>query len=236
MDSFVAITLPEVTAPLGASVDLASLQNDLELVLIEHDLLKDGFQAAADEIARSVREDSARTAQRIRDARVRYLATHPRTTEPVALSDVAHRGAEMSASGTQALADVAHGVLGAVTAVAGTAGAWVASTFVQTEPETTAQLNAASCGTEDIGRGVGSGIGEVKDALQGAAGDVIENELGGEARDVLGNAGQSVGNVGAVVGDVATAISGGPILAARLMGAASRQDVEQELKDKGGRA
>ncbi|TFK85394.1 hypothetical protein K466DRAFT_494844, partial [Polyporus arcularius HHB13444] len=228
---FIAIVLPESTAPLGASVDLAELQNQLELILIDHGLLKDGFEAAADEVARSVREDSARTAQRIRDARDLYLSTHPRTIEPAEFPQAAHAVAGSSASGTQSIANVAHRVSGVVLSGAATAGAWIASTFVPTEPETTEQLKAASRGAIDVADGVGAGVGEVKDTLKDAAGALLENDYGQEAREVVGNIGQSVGNVGAAAGDVAAATSGGPIALAGLKGAAARQEEEQKAQD-----
>ncbi|KAI0738201.1 hypothetical protein C8Q80DRAFT_1347854, partial [Daedaleopsis nitida] len=111
---FVAIVLPE--SPAALTIDLAELQNQFELILIEHDLLKDGFEAAADEFARSVREDSARTAQRIRASRDTYLTTHPRTIEPTHFSPAAHTITGGTASGTQSIANVAHRVSGAVMA------------------------------------------------------------------------------------------------------------------------
>ena len=224
--------LPESTSAQGATVDLAGLQNQLELILIDHGLLKDGFEAAADELARSVREDSARTAQRIREAREHYLQTHPRTIEPAEFSRAAHNLADSSASGTQSIANVAHRVSGAVMAGAASAGAWIASTFVPTDKETTEQLNSASRGVADVATGVGAGVTEVKDTLKDATGTILENEYGAEAREVVGDVGQSVGNVGAAVGDVATATSGAPIAVAGLQGAASRQDEEQKEKER----
>ena len=224
--------LPEPTSAQGATVDLSGLQNQLELILIDHGLLKDGFEAAADELARSVREDSARTAQRIREARERYLQTHPRTIEPAEFSRAAHNLADSSASGTQSIANVAHRVSGAVMAGAASAGAWIASTFVPTDKETTEQLNSASRGVADVATGVGAGVTEVKDTLKDATGTILENEYGAEAREVVGDVGQSVGNVGAAVGDVATATSGAPIAVAGLQGAASRQDEEQKEKER----
>ena len=65
--SFVCIVLPDAVEQPGT--DLAELQNHFELILTEYGLLKDGFEAAADEVGRSIRENSARTAQRIREAK-----------------------------------------------------------------------------------------------------------------------------------------------------------------------
>ncbi|KAI0643364.1 hypothetical protein C8Q79DRAFT_978510 [Trametes meyenii] len=63
---FIGIVLP--TAAGQPHSDLAELQNQFELILIEYGLLKDGFEAAADEVSQSVREDSVRAAERIREA------------------------------------------------------------------------------------------------------------------------------------------------------------------------
>lgn len=66
-----AIVLPETVE--HPETDLAELQNDFELALIEYGLLKDGFEASADEVGRSVREDSVRLAQRVRQAKELYV-------------------------------------------------------------------------------------------------------------------------------------------------------------------
>ncbi|KAI0631438.1 senescence-associated protein-domain-containing protein [Trametes polyzona] len=222
---FVAIVLPE--AGEQPSADLAELQNEFELALIEYGLLKDGFEAAADEISRSVRENSARTAERIRRAKELYLQTYPRTIEPAHFSQAAHNVTESSATGTQSLANAAHWVSGAVTSAASSAGAWIASTFVPTRPEATAQLDSAARGVSIVVQGVSEGVGEVKDTLKNTAAAVVENDYGEEARTVTGNVGQSVANVGAVAGDAATVTSGAAFAVAGLQGAASRQDAEQ---------
>ncbi|KAI9059863.1 hypothetical protein FKP32DRAFT_1595878 [Trametes sanguinea] len=222
---FVAIVLPEAVEQSGA--DLAELQNRFELALIEYGLLKDGFEAAADEVSRSVREDSARTAQRIREARDFYLQTHPRTIEPVSVSRPLHSLANSSVSGTQSVANAAHWVSGAVTSAASSAGAWIASTFVPTEPGATEKLNSTARGVSTVVHGVAKGTKDVKDTLKESAGDVVENDYGEEARGVAGNVGQSVNNVGAVAGDVATVTSGAALAVAGLQGAAGRQNEEQ---------
>ncbi|KAH9850995.1 hypothetical protein C2E23DRAFT_887020 [Lenzites betulinus] len=223
---FVAIVLPEATEHPGS--DLAELQNDFELALIEYGLLKDGFEAAADEVGRSVREDSARTAQRIRDAKALYLETHPRTADPAHFSKTSHGVAGGTASSTQSVADAAHWVSGAVTSVASSAGAWIASTFVPTRPSATENLDAAARGVSTIVEGISTGVGEVTDTVQDAAGEVVENDYGAEARDVAGNVGQGVANVGAVAKDAATVTSGAALAVAGLQGAAKRQDAEQQ--------
>ncbi|KAI0354450.1 hypothetical protein OH77DRAFT_1404967 [Trametes cingulata] len=222
---FVGVVLPESIEQPG--VDLAELQNHFELALIEYGLLKDGFEAAADEVSRSVREDSARTAQRIREAKEFYLKTHPRTIDPAEFPKAAHSVAHTSVAGTQTLANAAHWVSGAVTSAASSAGAWIASTFVPTEPAATEQLTSAARGVSTAVQGVAEGTKEVKDTLKDAAGAVVENDYGEEAREVAGSVGQSVGNVGAVAGDVATVTSGAALAVAGLQGAAGRQNEEQ---------
>ncbi|OSC97157.1 hypothetical protein PYCCODRAFT_1448146 [Trametes coccinea BRFM310] len=226
---FVAIVLPEAVAQPGA--DLAELQNRFELALIEYGLLKEGFEAAADEVGRSVREDSARTAQRIREARDVYLKTHPRTIEPVSISRPLHSLASSSASGTQSVANAAHCVSGAVTSAASSAGAWIASTFVPTDPAATDKLNSSARGVTAVVHGVAEGTKDVKETLQESAGDVVENDYGGEARDIAGDMGQSMDNVGAV----ATVTSGAALAVAGLQGAASRQNKEQDVSGPGAR-
>ncbi|KAL1943550.1 hypothetical protein VTO73DRAFT_3995 [Trametes versicolor] len=221
----VAIVLPESIEQPGN--DLAELQNDFELALIEYGLLKDGFEASADEVGRSVREDSVRLAQRVREAKELYLQTHPRTTDPAHFSNTTHNVTSSSEAGTQSIADAAHWVSGAVTSAASSAGAWIASTFVPTRPEATAQLDAAARGASSIAQGVVGGAGEIKDTLKDAAGAVVENDYGAEARGVVGGVGQSVANVGAVAGDAATVTSGAALALAGLQGAAGRQDAEQ---------
>ncbi|OJT03973.1 hypothetical protein TRAPUB_5302 [Trametes pubescens] len=229
----VAIVLPESIEQPGA--DLAELQNDFELALIEYGLLKDGFEASADEVGRSVREDSVRLAQRVREAKELYLQTHPRTTDPTHFSATTHNVTGSSEAGTQHVADAAHWVSGAVTSAASSAGAWLASTFVPTRPEATAQLDTVAGGASAVVQGVAGGVGEVKDALQDAAGAVVENNYGKEARGVVGGVGRSVANVGAVAGDAATVTSGAALAFGGLQGAAGRQDAEQRELEGGGR-
>ncbi|OSC98110.1 hypothetical protein PYCCODRAFT_1418346 [Trametes coccinea BRFM310] len=230
---FVAIVLPEALEQPGA--DLAELQNRFELALIEYGLLKDGFEAAADEVGRSVREDSARTAQRIREARDVYLRTHPRTIEPVSVSRPLQSLASSSASGTQSVANAAHWVSGAVTSAASSAGAWIASTVVPADPTATDKLNSAARGLTAVVHGVAEGTKDVKETLQESAGDVVENDYGGEARDIAGDMGQSMDNVGAVAGNVATVTSGAALAVAGLQGAASRPNKEQDVSGPGAR-
>ncbi|KAI0824434.1 hypothetical protein BC628DRAFT_1322728 [Trametes gibbosa] len=223
---FVAVVLPEVTDHPGT--DLEGLQNDFELALVEYGLLKDGFEAAADEIGRSVHEDSARTAQRIRDAKTQYMRIHPRTSDPAHLSQTSHNVAGGAASGTQSVADAAHWVSGAVTSAASSAGAWIASTFVPKQPSATKRLDAAAGGVSAVVDGISAGAGEVKEAVKGAAGEVVENDYGAEVRGVAGDVGQSVANVGAIAEDAATVTSGAALAVAGLRGAAKRQDEEQQ--------
>ncbi|KAI0329468.1 hypothetical protein GY45DRAFT_862146 [Cubamyces sp. BRFM 1775] len=222
---FVGIVLPDAVEQPGT--DLAELQNNFELILTEYGLLKDGFEAAADEVSRSIREDSARTAQRIREAKDFYLKTHPRIVDPVQVSSAARNLTGSGVSGTQSLANAAHWVSGAVTSAAASAGGWIASTFVPTEPGATEKLNSAARGVSSVVSGAVEGTKEVKDTLKDAAGSVVENDYGEEVREVSGNVGQSVGNVGAVAGDVATVTSGAALAVAGLQGAAGRQNEEQ---------
>ena len=113
---------------------------------------------------------------------------------------------------------------GAVTSAAASAGGWIASTFVPTEPAATEKLNSAAHGVSSVVSGVAEGTKEVKYTLKDAAGTVVENDYGEEAREVSGTVGQSEGNVGAVAGDVATVTSGAALAVAGLQGSAGWQD------------
>ncbi|KAJ8454434.1 hypothetical protein ONZ51_g13026 [Trametes cubensis] len=181
---FVCIVLPDAVEQPGT--DLAELQNHFELILTEYGLLKDGCEAAADEVGRSIREDSARTAQRIREAKDFYLKTHPRTVDPLQVSSAARNLTGSGVSGTQSIANAAHWVSGAVTSAAASAGGWIASTFVPTEPAATEKLNSAAHGVSSVVSGTVGGTKEVKDTLKDAAGTVVENDYGEEAREVSG--------------------------------------------------
>ncbi len=180
--SFVAIVLPEPDVTLGASPDLTSLQNELELVLVEYGLLKDGFGAAADEVARSIREDGTRTAQRIHGVRLRSASAE--------LSHVATNISHGAERGMQSLADVAHGAGGAVLGVAFVAGALVTNALAP-QAESTGQLNSSVQGTRN-GTLVGKVVGEVKDVPNDVESKATENDHGKEAGVVASQAGQDM--------------------------------------------
>ncbi|KAI1793750.1 hypothetical protein LXA43DRAFT_1081303 [Ganoderma leucocontextum] len=198
-EGLVAIVLPEADAAHGASLDLPSPQNELELVLVEYGLLKDGIEAAADEVARSIHEDSTRTAQRLREVCLR-------SAEFSSVADNVSRGAER---GIQSMADVAHGVSGTVLGVALVAGALVTNALAPSEAaeSTRGQLSAPARRTTSTMQPDGVVVGEVKDASHDTGGEMDEDDYESKARYVAGTAGQDMVAPSAVDADMTTGTS-----------------------------
>ncbi|KAH9913806.1 uncharacterized protein BXZ73DRAFT_55352 [Epithele typhae] len=135
---YVAIVLPDPTAPAPDSTpssDLAALQNQFELALIEHGLLKDGLAAVADDLARSLSSLGARLAA----ARDRYLARRPAPRVTTALASPTPVNSPSSAwpaspVDARPLVEGAKEAAGAVWGVAGAAGKWLTKTFGPMDP------------------------------------------------------------------------------------------------------
>ncbi|PIL34559.1 hypothetical protein GSI_03337 [Ganoderma sinense ZZ0214-1] len=178
-EGFVAIVLPDPDAADGASPNVTSLQNDLELVLVEYGLLKDGFDAVTDEVSRSLREGGSRTAQRIRKLRLRSASYE--------LSNVAYSVSRGAERGMQSLADVAHGVSGAVLGAALVAGAVVTNALMPSEE----QPGSPTRTTRPV-----EGMEDVKDSSQASEDGHLRNVQDYETRKA--NNGTSF--VSAVVG------------------------------------
>ncbi len=68
---YVKITLPEGVTDEGSM--LSALQEQFEQILVSHGLLKEGLEAAADELGRGVLQESSVTAQRIREQTTEYV-------------------------------------------------------------------------------------------------------------------------------------------------------------------
>ncbi|KAM5545488.1 hypothetical protein V8D89_000526 [Ganoderma adspersum] len=194
-EGFVAIVLPEPNVTHGAeSSTVTPLQNELELVLVEHGLLKDGFGAAADEVSRSIREDSTRIAQRIRDLRLR--------TASAELSNVANSVSRGAEKGMQSLADVAHEVSGAVLGAAFVAGALVTNALAPSEAaESSEQRSAPARRVTGTTRPVGGAVGETKDVppkhdadCKTAEDDYVKEAQGAESKAGRDLAGPSATN------------------------------------------
>ncbi|CCM03958.1 uncharacterized protein FIBRA_06113 [Fibroporia radiculosa] len=187
-----------------------------EQILIHHGLLKEGVEAAADEVGKSVREDTADLAQNfIKD--ISFVIEDSPTTSPTNIPDSLQSAANSTASGTATLASAARRMSDAVGSVAGQAGAWVAGhiTASSSPSETLISLSNAS----DIATGeFSTGAAEVRSAVSDTAGLRIEYAHGEQAREVLENMGECVQNVGAAAGNVAVATSGVGIAAAGIKG------------------
>lgn len=68
---YVKITLPEGVTIQGSPFE--RLQTQFEQILVQHGLLKEGVEAVADELGKSMRESSAGAAQRIRLSTSEYV-------------------------------------------------------------------------------------------------------------------------------------------------------------------
>lgn len=68
---YVKITLPEGVTTRGSPSE--KLQTQLEQILVHHGLLKEGVEAVADELAKSMREGSATVAQSVRLSTSEYV-------------------------------------------------------------------------------------------------------------------------------------------------------------------
>ncbi|KZT66482.1 hypothetical protein DAEQUDRAFT_674869 [Daedalea quercina L-15889] len=227
--SYVKITLPEGVTVEGSPFE--TLQTQFEQILVHYGLLKEGVEAVADELGKSMREGSANTAQSVRTSTSEYAAGNPPTDDPVAVPDAIHAASSSSASGTGAIASAVGGVTGLVSSAAGHAGAWIASHVVPTTTPATQTLSSASNAWDSASDGYVAGTAEVKSAVGDAAGVRVETELGKDARAVAEDAGASVQNASAAVGDVLVTASGPGLATAGLKGAAGAQLKEQEEKD-----
>lgn len=66
------VTLPEGVAAQGSPFE--KLQTQFEQILVHHGLLKEGIEAVADEVGKSMRESSAGVAQRVRSSTSEYVS------------------------------------------------------------------------------------------------------------------------------------------------------------------
>lgn len=77
---------------------------------------------------------------------------------------------------------------------------------------------------------VGKGVGEIKNAAMDAFGDVVENELGPEARDIGGAVVTSVGNFGGAVAQVAEVGTGAVLVSGGVQGAIGLNEVNGDTE------
>ena len=66
------VTLPEGVAVQGSPFE--KLQTQFEQILVHHGLLKEGIEAVADEVGKSMRESSAGVAQSVRSSTSEYVS------------------------------------------------------------------------------------------------------------------------------------------------------------------
>ncbi|KAH9841153.1 uncharacterized protein C8Q71DRAFT_702214 [Rhodofomes roseus] len=227
--SYVKITLPEGVTVQGSPFE--KLQTQFEEILVHHGLLKEGIEAVADEVGKSMREGSANVAQTVRKSTSDYSAENPPTDAPLPVPGVVHSAASTSASGTGTLTSAVGSVTGLVSSAAGQAGAWIAAHVVPTTTPATQTLSSVSNAWDTTSDGYVAGTTEVKSAVADAAGVRVENEFGQDTRAVAEDTGTSVQNVSTVVGDVLVTASGTGLATAGLKGAARTQLREQEAKD-----
>jgi len=226
---YVKITLPEGVQVVGSPFE--KLQTKFEEVLIHHGLLKEGIEAVADEIGKSMRDDSVNIAQNVRESTASYLAENSPTTSPTKLPESIHSATSSSASGTGTLASTARRMSNAASNAAGQAGAWVAGHVIPTTTSATHTVNSLNNAHEYVADGYSAGSTEVGTALTDAAGQRVQNAYGADARAVLANSGASVGNVGTALGSAAVVTSGAGLATAGIKGAAGVQTKQQEIED-----
>ncbi|TFY60917.1 hypothetical protein EVJ58_g4844 [Rhodofomes roseus] len=226
---YVKITLPEGVTVQGSPFE--KLQTKFEEILVHHGLLKEGIEAVADEVGKSMREGSANVAQTVRKSTSDYAAENPPTDAPLLVPGVVHSAASTSASGTGTLTSAVGSVTGLVSSAAGQAGAWIAAHVVPTNTPATQTLSSMSNAWDTTSDGYVAGTTEVKSAVADAAGVRVETEFGRDTRAVAEDAGVSVQNVSTAVGDVLVTASGTGLATAGLKGAAGTQLREQEAKD-----
>ncbi|KAF9817917.1 hypothetical protein IEO21_03111 [Rhodonia placenta] len=232
----VQILLVKILLPEGVTVvdsPFEKLQTKFEQALIHHGLLKEGIEAAADEIGMSMREESAKLAQRARGSTESHLSENPPTESPVEVHTAIHTASDSDANGAKSLASAARRMSIAVGTVAGQAGTWVTEHLVTTTTPASQTLNSLSNAHDSMADGYDAGSAEVGGALADAAGSRVENAYGTRAREVLDNTGSSAGNVGAAVGDVALATSGASLLTQGFKGAAGALPKQRDIKDTG---
>lgn len=238
---YVKIILPDgVKEP---DTPLSRLRDTFENILLEHGLLKEGIEAAGDEVGRSVRESTYRIARRIQEATkeldsdsqylwqdmllmlmVRYLRENPPTKSPVEVPRSFHTTTSTSSSATESLFRAASLVTSAVGSAASSAGSWMTARVVPATEDNVRRLNATSNAYDSSTRGIGDGIADVKNSLANGASSILENDLGPEARSVSGNLARSVDNVVGVAGQATRLTSGATLASGALNGAVSTEN------------
>ncbi|KAI0795915.1 hypothetical protein C8Q75DRAFT_744364 [Abortiporus biennis] len=188
---YVKITLPSGVQEENS--ELSSLQEKFEGVLIKFGLLKEGIEAAVDEVERSVPEHPQSTAHTMKGTE-NYSQQYP----PAPSSGTTHSTSEtITASASHSILNAASKVTAAVGSVAATAGAWVADQMITPsashEPANSSSLHNLNTSNESASGGIATGTGDVADTSTNPAGPIMENDHGIEAKDVASNTGGTAG-------------------------------------------
>lgn len=224
----------KITLPDNSHKSAKAAQDKFEEMLVDYGLLKTGAEAASDEISRSISEDAAATANSIRQTTAEYVSTtllvwikltvigyrflkeNPPTDSPATFPETAHALASGTSSATSTIYNAAQSVSAVVSSAASSAGAFI-STSVGAGPPSPSTKEAVSS-LADAYNSVAKGVGEVKHAVTDSFGDVVQNEVGQEARDIGGKVVGTVGNVGGAVGQVAEVGTGAVLVSGGVKG------------------
>ncbi|KAI0688601.1 hypothetical protein BC835DRAFT_1419040 [Cytidiella melzeri] len=202
---YVRLTLPDKSHGL---TDAA--QEKFEQILIDHGLLKTGVLAASDELSSSINDEAVVVAASIRKSTAGFLANNPPTETPLTHSATTHSVAASASSASTTIYNAAQSVSSAVSSAASTAGAFLSERITGGPPSE--ETKEAASTMRDVYQSVGNSANVVKDAVTTSVGDVVQNEVGKETRDVGGNLIGSVSNAGGAVGQIAE-VGTGAVLA-----------------------
>ncbi|KAL4244661.1 hypothetical protein ABKN59_010305 [Abortiporus biennis] len=162
---YVKITLPSGVQEEDS--ELSSLQEKFEGVLIKFGLLKEGIEAAVDEVERSVPEHPQSTAHTMKGTE-NYSQQYP----PAPSSGTTHSTSETTT------ASASHSILNAASKVTAAVGS---------------SLHNLNTSNESASGGIATGTGDVADTSTNPAGPIMENDHGIEAKDVANNTGGTAG-------------------------------------------
>ncbi len=151
-----------------------------------------------------------------------FLSKNPSTDAPLTYSDTAHSLSASSSSATTTLYNAAQTVSSSISSVAASAGAFLSTRLAGGPPAE--ETKEAACAAGDVYNSVGEGKKVVEDAISTSVGDIVQNEMGKETRDIGGNVVGSVGDVGAAVGQVAEVGTGAVLVSGGVKGAVGASD------------
>ncbi|EPQ30496.1 uncharacterized protein PFL1_02022 [Pseudozyma flocculosa PF-1] len=165
--TWIRLTLPAAVCAYKSPVQTG--RDKMEQMLIKHGLLKDGFAAAADEIAKSAQQSGQQSADQIRGRTESYLASNPATAFPASFSSTTRRAASGAAAGTATAASYTHAASEAISDLAHSAGAAVGKAFAWTRRAShDHSASTSSAGDEEAAAGGGAAAGAGAGAGGGA--------------------------------------------------------------------